>query len=185
MEACVLIVERWLIGRLRNRVFTSLADLNAATGQLLLRLNEERPIRRLGRTRRQLLEEFDRPALKPLPIEPYVFAEWRLRRVGIDYHVDVDNHFYSVPHSFARAQVEVRLTTRTDKEACLDDEHTAESTLAQNWSKYNATDKTQCIGNVKTGGPASYVELLSCLEIMRDAKEIREGDPLIRANQPV
>jgi transposase len=113
VEACVLIVERWLIGRLRNRVFYSLAELNAAIGQLLLRLNEERPIRRLGRTRRQLLEELDRPALKPLPIEPYVFAEWRLRRVGIDYHVDVDNHFYSVPHSFARAQVEVRLTTRT------------------------------------------------------------------------
>src|SRR5216684_4683428 len=72
-----------------------------------------------------------------------------------------------------------------DKEACLVDERTAESVLAQNWSKYNAADKTQCVGNVKTGGPASYVELLSCLEIMRDAKEIREGDPLIRSDQPV
>jgi hypothetical protein len=60
-----------------------------------------------------------------------------------------------------------------DKEACREDEHTAESTLAQNWSKYNAVDKTQCIGNVKTGGPASFVELLSCLEIMRDAKKRR------------
>jgi hypothetical protein len=77
------------------------------------------------------------------------------------------------------------LVAGRDKEACLEDEHTAESTLAQNWSKYNAVDKTQCIGNVKTGGPASYVELLSCLEIMRDAKEIREGDPLIRSDQPV
>jgi hypothetical protein len=64
-----------------------------------------------------------------------------------------------------------------DKEACLEDEHTAESTLAQNWSKYNAVDKTQCIGNVKTGRPASCVELLSCLEIMRDAKEVGEGAP--------
>jgi transposase len=113
VEACVLIVERWLIGRLRNRVFYSLAELNAAIGDLLRRLNEERPIRRLGRTRRQLLEELDRPALKPLPIEPYVFAEWRARRVGIDYHVDIESHFYSVPHRFARAEVEVRLTTRT------------------------------------------------------------------------
>jgi transposase len=113
VEACVLIVERWLFGRLRNRIFHNLAELNAAIGDLLRRLNEERPIRRLGLTRRQLLEELDRPALKPLPIEPYVFAEWRLRRVGIDYHVDVDNHFYSVPHSFARSEVEVRLTTRT------------------------------------------------------------------------
>jgi len=65
-----------------------------------------------------------------------------------------------------------------DKEACLADERTAEDALAQNWSKYNAADKTQCIGNVKTGGPPSYVELLSCLEIMRDSKEIRSRDLL-------
>ena len=88
----MLIVERWLIGRLRDRRFYSLAELNAAIGELLTRLNEERPIRRLGVTRRQLLEELDRPALKPLPTEPYVFAEWRVRRVGIDYHVDVEGH---------------------------------------------------------------------------------------------
>jgi hypothetical protein len=71
-----------------------------------------------------------------------------------------------------------------DKEACLADERTAENSLAQNWSKFNAADKTQCVGNVKTGGPASYVELLSCLEIMRDAKAIRQGDPLMQAEQP-
>ena len=64
-----------------------------------------------------------------------------------------------------------------DKEACLADERTAQDVLTQNWSKYDRADKTQCVGNVKTGGPASYVELLSCLEIMRDAKEIRESDP--------
>jgi hypothetical protein len=82
----VLIVERWLIGRLRDRRFYSLAELNAAIGELLKRLNEERLIRRLGLTSRQLLEELDRPALNPLPAEPFVFAEWRVRRVGIDYH---------------------------------------------------------------------------------------------------
>jgi hypothetical protein len=71
-----------------------------------------------------------------------------------------------------------------DKEACLIDERTAEGVLAQNWSKYDAADKTQCIGNVKTGGPASYVELLSCLEIMRDAKAIRQGDLLAPSDQP-
>src|SRR3954447_10408623 len=113
VEACVLIVERWLIGRLRDRRFYSLAELNTAIGELLRRLNEERPIRRLGMTRRQLLEELDRPVLKPLPTEPYVCAEWRVRRVGIDYHVDVEGHFYSVPYRFARSEVEVRLTGRT------------------------------------------------------------------------
>jgi transposase len=113
VEQAVLMVERWLLGRLRNRSFFSLAEVNAAIGELLIRLNEQRPIRRLGVTRRRLLEELDRPALKPLPAEPYVFAEWRVRRVGVDYHVDVDAHYYSVPYRFARAEVEVRLTART------------------------------------------------------------------------
>jgi len=54
-----------------------------------------------------------------------------------------------------------------DKDACIDDERTAETTLAQNWSKYSADDKSQCIGTVKTGGPSSYVELLSCIEVLR------------------
>jgi len=76
------------------------------------------------------------------------------------------------------------ITAGRDKDACMSDEHTAESSLAQNWSKYDAADKTQCIGNVKTGGPASYVELLSCLEIMRDAKTIRAGEPLTTTGQP-
>ena len=112
VEAAVLIIERWLLGRLRHQVFHSLAELNAAIRGLLVTLNDERPIRRLGVTRRQLLEELDRPHLKPLPAESYVFAEWRIRRVGIDYHVDIDRHYYSVPHRFAKEQVEVRLTAR-------------------------------------------------------------------------
>ena len=65
-----------------------------------------------------------------------------------------------------------------NKEACLGDETTAQDTLKQNWSKYAATDKTTCIGMTTTGGPASYVELLSCLEILRDAKSIEASDPL-------
>jgi transposase len=113
VEVAVLIIERWLLGRLRHRRFFSLADLNAAIGELLRQLNEERPIRRLGVTCRALLEELDRPHLKGLPNEPYAFAEWRLRRVGIDYHVEVEAHFYSVPYRFARREVEVRLTLRT------------------------------------------------------------------------
>jgi hypothetical protein len=70
-----------------------------------------------------------------------------------------------------------------DKESCLDDEHSAEKTLGQNWAKYRANDKSLCVGTVKTGGPASYVELLSCLEVMQYAKEAREGD-LHPSDQP-
>ena len=101
VEQAVLVVERWLLGRLRHRTFYSLADVNGAIGELLQLLNEERPIRRLGATRRQLLEEIDRPALKFLPAEPYEFSEWRTCRVGIDYHIEAAAHYYSVPHRFA------------------------------------------------------------------------------------
>jgi hypothetical protein len=72
-----------------------------------------------------------------------------------------------------------------DKKACLADETTAQDTLKQNWSKYAATDKTECIGMVATGGPASYVELLSCVEILRDARNIRNADALESDNNPV
>ena len=112
MEVAVLIIERWLLGRLRHRRFYSLAELNTAIGELLRQLNDERLIRRLGVTRRALFEELDRPNLNSLPAQPYCFAEWRVRRVGVDYHVELEGHFYSVPHRFARSEVEVRLTPR-------------------------------------------------------------------------
>jgi transposase len=112
VEAGVLVVERWILARLRNQRFFSLAELNAAIAALLGDLND-RPMRRLGVSRRRLFEELDRPALASLPAEPYIYAEWRLRRVGLDYHVDVDGHYYSVPHRLLRQQVEARITQRT------------------------------------------------------------------------
>jgi hypothetical protein len=72
-----------------------------------------------------------------------------------------------------------------DKKACLGDETTAQDTLKQNWSKYAASDKNDCVGMVTTGGPPSYVELLSCVEILRDARNIRNGDALESDDQPV
>ena len=70
------------------------------------------------------------------------------------------------------------VTLGRDKKACLGDEATAQDTLKQNWPKYAAADKSDCIGMVTTGGPASYVELLSCVEILRDARNIRNTDAL-------
>lgn len=86
VEQAVLVIERWLIGGLRHRNFHALAELNAAIGEMLRSLNDDRPIRRLGVTRRQLFNEIDQPALKATPETPYVFAEWRIRRVSTDYH---------------------------------------------------------------------------------------------------
>lgn len=113
MEAAVRIVERRLLGSLRDRRFHSLAEVNAAIGELLRQLNDQRVLRYVSRTRRQLFEEVDAPRLTPLPAEAYVFAQWSLRKVGLDYHVELAGHFYSVPHRHARATVEARLTPRT------------------------------------------------------------------------
>jgi transposase len=113
VEACVLIVERYLLGRLRHRRFHGLAELNRAVQEMLADINECRLLRRLGVTRRKLFEDLDRPVLKPLPAEPYVYAEWRLRRAGLDYHVEVEDHYYSVPYRFANEELSVRLTART------------------------------------------------------------------------
>ena len=97
VEVGVQVATRWIIARLRNRRFFSLAELNAAIRELVTELND-RVTRHLGASRRALFEELERPALKPLPAEPYVYAEWKECRVGLDYHVEVEQHYYSVPH---------------------------------------------------------------------------------------
>ncbi|MET4449758.1 hypothetical protein ABIB75_008072 [Bradyrhizobium sp. GM2.2] len=86
-------IERWLIGGLRHRIFHIVTERHTTIGAMLDRLNDERSIRRLGVKRRQLFEEIDKPALKALRAAPYVFAEWRVRRVSPDYHVDVADHY--------------------------------------------------------------------------------------------
>ena len=112
VEVGVLVVERWILARLRNRRFFSLSELNQAIAELVADLNA-RPMRRLGVSRRDLFLELDKPALKSLPAEPYEYAEWRLRRVGLDYHVDIDGHYYSVPHRLIREQLDARITAHT------------------------------------------------------------------------
>ena len=112
VEVAVQVVERWILAALRNRTFFSLAELNAAIARLLERLNQ-RAFRKLPGSRRSLFEQLDRPALRPLPAERYVFAQWKKVRVNIDYHVEVDGHYYSVPHALVRRQLDVRLTATT------------------------------------------------------------------------
>jgi transposase len=111
-EVGVQIVGRWVLARIRNRRFFSLADLNAAIAQLLEELNN-RVMRQLGKSRRQMFEEIDRPALTPLPDEPYEYAEWKRCRVSLDYHVEIAKHYYSVPYNLVRQEVEVRITQHT------------------------------------------------------------------------
>lgn len=111
-ENGVLIVERWILFRLRKRVFASLGELNAAIRELLAEANA-RPFQKLPGCRQSAFETVDRPAMQPLPASSYAYAEFRKVRVGLDYHVEVDGVRYSVPFALARREVELRTTAGT------------------------------------------------------------------------
>ena len=112
VEAAVLLAERWLVAVLRHEKFFSLTELNQALIPHLERLNQ-RPFRKREGSRASLYAALDRPALQPLPTERYVMAEWKTVRANIDYHVEVDRHYYSVPYQLAGEQLESRFTHTT------------------------------------------------------------------------
>jgi transposase len=112
VEVGVQVATRFITAKLRNQQFFSLTALNAAIAGLVTQIND-RMSRHLGASRRALFEELERSALKPLPAEPYVFAEWKQCRVGLDYHVEIEKHYYSVPHQLLRETVWARITART------------------------------------------------------------------------
>ena len=112
VEVGVQIVERRILARLRHRRFFSLAELNQAIHERLEDLNR-RQTKHLGASRRQLFEQLDQPALKPLPGQAYQYAEWKLRRAGLDYHVEIAKHYYSVPHRLAKQKLWARVTERS------------------------------------------------------------------------
>jgi transposase len=108
-EQGVQLVQRWILAALRKRRFCSLAEVNQAIAELLDKLNR-RPFRKLPGSRLELYNTIDLPALRPLPLTPYVFAEWKKARVNIDYHVDLERHYYSVPYQLVGKPVEIRYT---------------------------------------------------------------------------
>jgi transposase len=109
VEAAVLLVERWILAVLRRRRFFSLAEINQEIGELLKRLNEK-PFQKLEGSRKSLFEHIDKPALRPLPTLPYEFATWRVAKANIDYHVEADKAYYSVPYQLVGQKLDVRLT---------------------------------------------------------------------------
>ncbi|HAP2025471.1 TPA: IS21 family transposase, partial [Escherichia coli] len=111
-EVAVQVVERWIMARLRHRQFFSLHALNQAIAELLEDLNR-RPFKRLDGCRRDWFERLDRPALRALPVHPYEVATFKRCKVSIDYHIEVNGSFYSVPSALARQNVDVRLTAHT------------------------------------------------------------------------
>jgi len=112
VETGVLIAKRWILAVLRHRTFYGLAELNGQIHELLERLNS-RALRKLNKSRRELFELFDRPGAMGLPEKTYEYAEWKLATVNIDYHIEVDQHYYSVPFRLIRDKLDVRLTAQT------------------------------------------------------------------------
>ena len=108
----MLIAKRWILAVLRHRTFYTLAELNAAISELLGRLNS-RALRKLKQSRRELFRLFDQPNAVSLPEKPYEYAEWKLATVNIDYHIEVDQHYYSVPFRLLREKLDVRLTAHS------------------------------------------------------------------------
>ncbi len=111
-ENAVLVVERWILARLRHQTFFGLQELNQAMASLLKELNE-RPFKKLPGCRHSQFEQLDKPALRPLPAQRYEFASFKKARVHLDYHIELEGHYYSVPHSLVKQEVEVRFTNTT------------------------------------------------------------------------
>jgi transposase len=116
-EVGVQIVQRWVLATLRKRQFFSLADLNEAILELVHKLTE-RPFRKLAGSRAELYQVIDRPALQPLPLQPFVFAEWKKARVNLDYHIELGGHYYSTPYQLVGKEVDTRSTQGTVEIFC-------------------------------------------------------------------
>jgi transposase len=109
VEAGVLVAERWLLARIRNETFTSLAALNARLAELTADLNG-RLMKTNKASRRELFERLDKPALAPLPTVPFEAATWKEVSLNIDYHFELDHHLYSAPFPLVRERLWVRAT---------------------------------------------------------------------------
>lgn len=201
VEAGVLLVERWILARLRHQRFFSLSELNQQISQLLAELNR-RPFKKLPGSRTSVFVEMDQPALRPLPAIRHEFAEWKVATVGIDYHVEFDHHYYSVPYRYARQKVDVRATVNTvelfvrgtriasharshlgGRHTTIDAHMTPAHLAVQGWSAQRIKDWANRIGP-HTGGVIGHLlnqrrhpeqSYRSCLGVLRLAKAYGEA----------
>jgi len=139
VESAVLVAERWILAALRNHTFFSIEELNKAIAEKLQELNS-RKFKKMDGSRRSLYETIDRPALKALPSIPYVYAECKKARVSIDYHIEIEYHYYSVPYQLVKEQIEVWLTATT-VEVLFKNRRVASH--ARSYEKYKHTTLTE------------------------------------------
>ena len=112
VELSVKLVQRWILAKLRHQLFFSLAELNQAIFDLLRYFNN-RIIRRYGKSRFDLYQELDKPVLKSLPCRRYEYREFKYCTVNIDYHIELDGSFYSVPYQLAGETISVFYTANS------------------------------------------------------------------------
>jgi transposase len=200
VETAVQVVERWILARLRNVTFFTLDELNAAIGKLIKNLNG-RAFKKLPGCRQSLYERIDKPALSPLPTQPYVYAEWKKARVHIDYHIEVLGHYYSVPYQLLKNQVDVRITERivevfykgrrvashrrsiqkgyyTTLRDHMPKSHQRYAEWTPNrlvrWAEKNGVSTARVVENILASRPHPQQGFRSCLGIMRLGKEYGE-----------
>ena len=111
VELAVKLVQRWILAKIRNEIFFSIAELNKRIRELLDYYNEKK-IKKLGKSRKELFLELDKPALSALPKERYEFKNIRRRRVNVDYHIQVEGSYYSVPYQLTGKEVLVKYNRR-------------------------------------------------------------------------
>jgi transposase len=109
VEVAVQGIERWILAPLRHQSFFSLADLNQALRAQLQQYNEQ-PLSREAGTRRSRFLDLDQPALRPLPQRPYEYATWKRAKVFLDYHIEFERRYYSVPYRLIGKSVDLRIT---------------------------------------------------------------------------
>jgi transposase len=196
VESAVLVAERWILAALRNHRFFNLIELNKAIADKLRDFNN-RKFQKINTTRSALFESLDKPALKPLPQRPFEYAEWKKARVNIDYHIEIDRHYYSVPYQLVKKQVDVRLTAST-VEVLFKNRRVASharsyrkggfTTLREHmpkahqrylewtparimrWAGENGTNTQKLISHILESRPHPEQGFRSCLGIMRMAK---------------
>lgn len=205
VENAVGVATRWILAVLRNRTFFSIADANEAVKELLEQLNN-RPFKKLPGSRRSLYETIDKPALKPLPLVPYEYANIKNASVHIDYHVEYEGHFYSVPYQYRGEVVELRATSTTLEvlrkgkriasharsflkgKATTLNEHRPKSHQQYgdwpperiiNWAKKIGTATAQLVEIIMRRQKYPELAYRSCLGILRLAKEV--GDQRLEA----
>jgi transposase len=174
VESAVLIAERWIIAALRNHTFFSLSELNKAIAEKLVEFND-RELQKLKISRKELFKTTDKPALKPLPCLPYEYAAWKKARVNIDYHIELEGHYYSVPYQLVKEQVDVRITSATvevlfkhrrvasHQQSCLKGRHTTlEEHMPKAHQKYLEWTPSRIIKWAGQNGPNTEA-LVSCI----------------------